>query len=388
MKVLFLDQTGNIGGAEKSLAAIAERYEKQCLICLFEDGPYKEMLVERSIPVLIVNNKPLTIRRESNVFEVVANAFQVVPLIFEVAKISKDYDIVHANTPKALVVGSLASLISGRPLTYHLRDILVPEHFSWINRRVIVTLANLFVKKIIAVSKAAGDAFVAAGGKRELIQVIYNGFDVGKYQGHDAAGQTLRESLGIDNRFVIGHFSRLAEWKGQHVLIKAMAHCPDNMLALIVGDALFGESDYAQSLKDSVVELGLQDKVMFLGFRKDVPQLMAACDLIAHTSIAPEPSSRVLVESTLGAKPLVATADGGSVETIEDGVTGWLVNPNDSEALADKLNELFQKEEYRNQIAQQAQKIISERFDINKTWQSVDSLLHHIVEESNASAHR
>lgn len=379
MKVLFLDQTGSIGGAEKSLAALAERYGEQCLVCLFEDGPYREMLSERSIPFLVVNDKPLTIRRESNAFEVIFNVFQIAPLIFEVAKISKDYDIIHANTPKALVVGSIASAISGRPLTYHLRDILVPEHFSLVNRRIIVTLANLFVKKIIAVSKAAGDAFVAAGGRPELIQVIYNGFEVGRYQGHDEAGKQLRQVLAVDDRFVIGHFSRLAEWKGQHVLIKAMADCPSNMLALIVGDALFGETSYADELKRLVADLGLEEKVMFLGFRKDVPQLMAACDLIAHTSIAPEPSSRILVESTLGARPLIATSDGGSVETIEDNVTGWLVPPNNPTALAAKIVELFNDEEHRYEVADQAQKIISQRFDINLTWNQVNELLRTVA---------
>lgn len=63
-----------------------------------------------------------------------------------------------------------------------------------------------------------------------------------------------------------------------------------------MGDALFGEQDYVQQLHQQVETLNLESQVKFLGFRSDIPQLMAACDLVAHTSTAPEPFGRVIVK--------------------------------------------------------------------------------------------
>lgn len=380
MKILFLDQTGNIGGAERSLADVAYRYRPNCLVGLFQDGPYRELLEERGIPVSVLTQQAIDIRRESNAFQVLTNVGQILPLVQKVSKLARQYDLIYANTPKALVVGAIASLLSKRPLFYHLRDILVPEHFSTINRKIIVTLANRFASQVIAVSEATGKAFIEAGGDPKIVDVVYNGFETQKYQGYEDEGKALRHSLDIDGRFVVGHFSRLAHWKGQHILIEAVAKCPDDVLALLVGDALFGEEDYVQQLKSTVAELGLQNKVRFMGFQKNIPQLMAACDVIAHTSIAPEPCSRVLIESMLGARPLIATQDGGSVELVEDEQTGWLVPPNDPHALAEKIKELRASAEYRNSIASQAQTIANQRFSIDSTWQQVDALVKQVVE--------
>lgn len=382
MEILFLDQTGKIGGAERSLAAIAERYHNDCLVALFEDGPYYELLKERNVPVKVFAGQALQVRRESGLIQGLMNIGKILPLVNKAAQMSRDYDVIHANTPKALVVGAFASLISRRPLVYHLRDILVSEHFSQTNQRVLVSLANIFVSKVIAVSQAARNAFVNAGGKSELVEVIYNGFEVDQYQGHEQAGKALRQTLGIDDRFVVGHFSRLAEWKGQHILIKAIAECSDNVLALLVGDALFGEEDYVRYVHTLVDELKLGDKVKFLGFRQDIPQLIAACDAVVHSSIAPEPSSRVLIEAMLGAKPLIATRDGGTVELVEDGQTGWLVTPDDPSSLAKKISEIQSQPEYRAQIGNRAQAIARQRFSIDTTWKQVDNLLRQVAQAS------
>ena len=105
--------------------------------------------------------------------------------------------------------------------------------------------------------------------------------------------------MGLGDRFVIGHFSRLSPWKGQHILLEALVHCPADVVAILVGDALFGEQDYVQTLKAQVESLGLQNRVHFLGFRSDIVPLMHACDVVAHTSTAPEPFGRVIAEAML-----------------------------------------------------------------------------------------
>ena len=85
---------------------------------------------------------------------------------------------------------------------------------------------------------------------------------------------------------------------------------------ILVGDALFGEQDYVKQLHQQIEELQLQNRVKFLGFRNDIPLLMAACDLVAHTSTSPEPFGRVIVEAMLSGTPVVAAASGGAVELV------------------------------------------------------------------------
>ncbi|MEG3933503.1 MULTISPECIES: glycosyltransferase [unclassified Microcoleus] len=90
--------------------------------------------------------------------------------------------MIYANTQKALVVGALASFLSRRPLVYHLHDILSTGYFSPTNLKVAVTLANPFAPLVIANSKASQAAFLEAGGRSDIIDVVYNGFEPEVYQ--------------------------------------------------------------------------------------------------------------------------------------------------------------------------------------------------------------
>ena len=127
------------------------------------------------------------------------------------------------------------------------------------------------------------------------------------------------------------------------------------------------------------IDLGVQDRIKFLGFQANIPQLMAACDVVTHTSVAPEPSSRVLIEAMLGERPLIATNEGGTVESVEDEVTGWLVPPNDPNALAAKLLEVYEHPGNTRQVALKAHSTANQRFSIESTWQQVDQLFRSVL---------
>jgi glycosyltransferase involved in cell wall biosynthesis len=386
MNILFLDQTGKLAGAERVLLDIAPLYRDHCLVGLFEDGPFQEALKQQQIPVKVIANRALQVRRESSITQSFSSLGALLPLIYRVAQLSRSFDLIYVNTPKALVVGAIASLFSKRPLVYHLHDILTPDHFSQTNRQLMVALANRFATQVIAVSKAAQSAFIKAGGRPELVDVVYNGLDAKQFQGYEAEGKALRTELGVDDQFVVGHFSRFSPWKGQHVLIQALADCPENIVVLLVGDALFGEEEYAKQLRQQVNDLGLQQRVKFLGFRSDVPQLMSACDLITHTSTAPEPCSRVIIETMLCGKPLIASRDGGTVELVTDQTTGWLVPPGDASALAAAIKTLHDHPAIATQLATQAQQYAGEHFRIERTRQQIDRLLHQALPTPNTMA--
>jgi glycosyltransferase involved in cell wall biosynthesis len=374
MKILFLDQSGKPGGAELCLLDIAEVHRDHCLVCLFADGGFRELLEQKQIPVHVFNQR-LQIRKNSSIIHGLASLNQLIPLIAHVSQLSQNFDLIYANTQKALVVGAFASLFSRRSLIYHLHDILSLEHFSATNLRIAITLANHLASRVICNSKATQSAFIQAGGRAELTVAVYNGFNPSQYQIPVAQTNQIRQQLDLDGQFIIGHFSRLSPWKGQHLLIEALQHCPDQVVALLVGDALFGEQNYVEQLHQQIADLGLQQRVRLLGFRTDVPQLMSACNLVAHTSTAPEPFGRVVVEAMLCGRPIIAAAAGGVIELIDHGKTGWLTPPNDVGRLANLIQHCYYYREVAEAVARHAQHIASQRFNLNLVNHQINSIL-------------
>ncbi|MDZ8052998.1 MAG: glycosyltransferase family 4 protein [Aulosira sp. ZfuVER01] len=375
MKILFLDQSGKPGGAELCLIDIAKPYCDRSLVGLFADGAFKTLLQQNQIPVEVLTNQSIQVKKSSGFFQALKSLRQIIPLIIKVVKRARRYDLIYANTQKALVIGAIASFFARRPLVYHLHDILSKEHFSQTNRRIAVNLANHFASLVIANSQASQTAFVQAGGFANLTTVVYNGFEPKIYQTSESDVRQLQQQLGLVGKFVVGHFSRLSPWKGQHILIDALAQCPQQVTVILVGDALFGEQDYVQQLHQQVATLGLENRVKFLGFRADVPQLMAACDLVAHTSTVAEPFGRVIVEAMLCGTPVVATKAGGAMELIEAGVNGFLFPPGDSQELAQVINTCLQERHKITTMVNNAKKRAIQQFNLTSINQQIAQLL-------------
>jgi len=379
MKILFLDQSGKLGGAELCLLDIAKPYCDRSLVGLFADGSFREQLEQHQIPVQVLTTDGIQVRKDSSLLQGLSSLKHLLPLIARVTRLSYSYDLIYANTQKALVVGAIASLLASRPLVYHLHDIVSSDHFSSINRRLIVGLANRFASLVIANSHASAAAFFAAGGDRDRVKVVYNGFQLQRYQHHGETAAQIRQTLDLGDRFVVGHFSRLSPWKGQQILIDALQHCPENVVALLVGDALFGEDAFVEQLHQQVEQLGLGDRVHFLGFRSDIPELMSACNLVVHTSTSPEPFGRVIVEAMLCGTPVVAAEAGGAVELVEHGKTGWLCPPGDVDKLADIINHCITQPNQVKAIAHHAQELATQRFNLRHTNQQIAELLEQLL---------
>ena len=385
MKILFLDQSGKPGGAELCLVDIAKPFGENALVGLFADGDFRKLLEKNQIPVEVLTTQAIKVSKESGLFQALSSLTQIIPLINQVVQRAKKYDLIYANTQKALVVGAIASFLARRPLVYHLHDILSLEHFSKTNLRVAVNLINRCATLVIANSQASKTAFLQAGGKPNLVQVIYNGFAAKNYEIDELAVRNLKENLELVGKFVVGHFSRLSPWKGQHILIDALCQCPQDVVAILVGDALFGEQEYVKYLHEKVIALGLENRVKFLGFRADIPQLMAVCDLVAHTSIAPEPFGRVIIEAMLCGKPVVAAQAGGAIELVQDGINGFLVTPGKPQELARVINNCRQESVKTANIANNAKISATQRFDVKIINQQIQELLKSIVSRSPTS---
>ena len=390
MNILFLDQSGKLGGAELSLLDLVEPYHDRCLVGLFTDGHFHELLRQHQIPVQVLMTQPLQIQKNTSILRIIASVPQLMKLVQQVAQLSRSYDLLYANTQKAFVIGAIVSAITRRPLVYHLRDILSPEHFSPINLRAAVGLANRFASLVIANSQATQKAFIEIGGNSDLVQVVYNGFEPERYHCVASTLSKLRQDLDLSDRFVVWHFSRLSPWKGQHVLIEALTQCPENVTAVMVGDALFEEQEYVEQLHQQVKRLKLGDRIVFTGQLpyEQLPQYISAMDVCLST----QSNDLVGMVRTTGKLPLylaygryVIATDVGEAKRVLPGV-GWLLSyegvrdVHHPARLADHLKLLLAEPE-RLQVAAAARDVAQNNFDYKLLTNRVEKVVQMLFKE-------
>ncbi len=337
-RVLFLNHSATMGGAEFCLLDIAASLRESSLVALLEDGPFRPRLEAAGVPVRVVESGALHQVRRGSTIPSVSAVTSVWRAARQVERLARSFDVIHANSQKALVVGSLAARWSGKPLVWHLHDIIEPPAFSRLNIAVDVWLANHRADRVLAVSRATADAFVRQGGQRDRVHVVYNGIDTAPFDKPDD-GPAVERPTGSEGLPLIGCFSRLAPWKGQHVLIEAAVGLP-GVHVLLVGGALFGEHAYETELRRLVHARGLAKRVHFLGQRDDVAALMRAVDFVVHPSTSPEPFARTLIEAMLAGHAPIASECGGVPELIESERTGYLFPPGDVRALRALLERL------------------------------------------------
>ena len=342
-KILFIDHTAVLGGAELSLLDLASAYSQTSKVLLFKDGPLRHRLETAGVEVKTTEASQTLLDLRTS--EGLNSSLSMIPELWDlagaIAREAEGYDLILANSQKAFITAALSSLRGSPAVCWHLRDILTAKHFSRVNRRVAVFMANRFASKVLVNSHATGKAFVAAGGKRKLLSVVYNGFESQKFDAVAIEDQKeVRDRLGIGDAPLVGLFSRLSYWKGQHILLEAIRELPQ-VHAILVGEALFGEQDYVSELKTLAELPELAGRVHWLGFQDDIPTLMKACDIVVHTSTEPEPFGRVIVEGQLARRPVIASAAGGALELIEDGVNGYLFPLEDTIALRQLIDKLI-----------------------------------------------
>ena len=388
-RVLFVDQSGQLGGAELMLADVAARFGAAGTVLLFQDGPFREHLAARGIPVRVIGGGPLAVTKAGGL----GSWLRVLPaftrLVRETWQTAEGPDVLYANTAKALIVGAVVAAGRRKPLVFHLHDLVSPDHFSRLNRWLLVRVASTFARTIIANSEATRDAFIAAGGRAERHVVIYNGFDPGRFS-PGAIAPRIRGEFPVGAKPLAVVIGRLTPWKGQHVLLAAARALPE-LHVLVVGGALFTPEDraYEAQLRREAAEPELRGRVHFAGHRDDIVPFYHAADVVVHCSVAPEPFGRVVVEAMLAGRPVLAADAGGVREILQEPGTGELVPPNDASALAEALRRLLADPDRARRMAAAGQAMARRRFGLDgvldATEAAVDSARHRSSDSSTTN---
>jgi len=257
-------------------------------------------------------------------------------------------DVIHTNGTKAHLIGGLAGRLAGVPVAWHLHDFPPSE---WAGRAFAIAARRL-PAAMFSTSRAVAAAAKTVAG-RTPITTVYNPVDLGEF--HPAISpKGLRRTLGIGEDVpVVGLVAHLTRWKGHELFLsiaRSLASSPRRPCFVVAGGPIYetnGHAGYADFLRKRAAELGLSDRVTFLGEREDVADVMAGLAVLVHTPTAPEPFGRVLAEAMAVGRPVVAARCGGIPEVVEDRVTGLLVAPGDVSGFASAVARLLDDPQLR-----------------------------------------
>jgi glycosyltransferase involved in cell wall biosynthesis len=251
------------------------------------------------------------------------------------------------------VLGRIAGRLAGVPVVAHMH---IENAFrsDRAGRALQIALDDGTARlcaRILVVSEATMETLARQGYPQRAMEVVYNGVD-------PARAPPVRLAEGP----TVLHVGRLAPVKGQLELIRALPKL-DGTIAVLVGRDLERDGAYELELADEAERLGVADRVVFAGQREDVASLLAGCDVCALPSRA-EGLPLVLLEAMTQARPVVATAVGGTPELVIDGETGVLVRPGDPDALARALGGLLSDPERARRLGEAGRRRVAERFTV------------------------
>ena len=198
------------------------------------------------------------------------------------------------------------------------------------------------------------------------IRLVHGGFDTSFFNPETVTPErieALRRRWRLGAEPVILLPGRLTRWKGQDIFIDSLALLKDlPFLALCVGDTA-ENSSFSKKLHDRIQSLGLADRVRLVGHCSDIPAALMLADLVVSASSEqPEAFGKVVIEAMAMGKPVVATAHGGSLETVRDGETGWLVPPSDARAMAQAIVYALEHAEKLPEMGVKGRRWVSEHF--------------------------
>lgn len=385
-RVLYVDHAEEMGGAEQSLLELLPLIDRHLYTPILAHSREAQWVqapgLSEMLRVPAINNEPVwETKRDELRPGVLAGLGYYLDARRPVAALTRavreqQADLVHTNALKSHLLGGMAARLAHRPLVWHVRDILTePPARQW-----LLQAARRLKPYVIAISEAVAAQFEPLLPQLRL-RVIHNGIPLDKFRPAPPP-PGLREQLGLHpGEPVVMVVGRLTPWKGHITLLHAMRqvreHFPQVQL-LVVGAVTFWEDAYQDELQALTQTLGLEDNVRWLGFRRDVPDLLRLCEVFVLPSVD-EPFGRALVEAMACAKPVIGTRSGGAPEVVTEGQSGLLVEPGQAGELAETICRLLADPELRTALGENGWRRANRYFDLTRVAREVQEVYEEII---------
>lgn len=289
--------------------------------------------------------------------------------------------ILHVHGYAASNFGRIAARRAKIPLILH-------EHFADPKMPLYQKIPDLFLRDLtdraIAVSQSTADFLIQGRHVPEdRVNVVFNGAPLDEFAPRSRdEGYALRAELGLPmDAPLVTTLGRLNAQKGHDTLIAAAAMVVARLPG--VRFLIAGDGDLLSALKAQTVALGIANTVVFAGHRRDVPEILAATDVLCISSNY-EGTPLVLFEAMAAGKAVVSTAVDGCREVIQDKRTGLLVPPRDPEALAEALVKVLDDGALRGRLGSAAQ-VASKRYDIQECLRLMQQIYDDVIRERKAA---
>jgi L-malate glycosyltransferase len=365
-RVLFLVDTLNVGGTETQVTHVALRLRARShdvvVGCLRAEGPLLEVLRRGNVAV-VEFRKGKTLVSLNGVWQ-----------LFRLALFLRRgrFHAVHAHDLWSNLLGIPAAWLARTPIMISSRRYFADLDWYTPRRNAMVRMIYRISTHVIVNSSSVRDLLVQRDGLRpEKIRVLHNAVDVERFASAQRDKEQLFSGVGPHSRLIAVVANMYSRVKGHSSLFDAARIvCRDVPETIFV---LIGDGKERPNLEQQVRQAGLEKKILFLGSRRDIPELLACCDLFVLPSEA-EALPNALLEAMAAGLPVVSTCVGGVPEIISNAVNGLLVPPNDPHALAEAILRILQNPDFAKQLSQAGQEMVRTRFGFDRLVADLEQL--------------
>jgi glycosyltransferase involved in cell wall biosynthesis len=290
-----------------------------------------------------------------------------------ILKLIKDENINLINTHSgrdSLLAGIAGRLSRKKPAIVRTRHLALP-----ITSKITY---SLLPHKVITVSEYVRQYLINEGISSEKVIAIPTGVDISRFNPWNVNGK-LKQELGLKPDIpLIGTIAIFRKKKGHHILLDAIP-----LILKKVPEAVFvfaGDGPQKENIITKIEQLGLSDKVFLLGLRKDIPNILKSIDIFVLPTLQ-EALGTSFIEAMAMEKPVIGTDVGGVGEIIKEGINGYLVEPDNPQALADTIIMALQDKEKLNIMGIEGRKFVEQNYTTEKMCEKMYALYSSLLKD-------
>lgn len=361
-KILIIDPAEIMGGAELFMQDLIVNLDKTKFDIHVISG-------NKNYPKNKINTHILSLPKLKPISPVTLVRF--IKTRKKIEKIIKETkpDIILSNTVRSHILVSSLAKKNNIPMIWFAHDDTFP---SWLLKRLIhiptsILTCSEYIKKWI--QKNTDERW------NEKIKVVWNGVNMEEIKN---TGKQKKEKI------IIGIVGRLVPWKGQKqflLMANMLSKKRKDIEYQIIGNAYRDKKSekYAKELERLIKKFGLETTVTIKKNIKDIYQTIGNLDILIHNSLNPEPFGRVIIEAMALKTPVIASNLGGTAEIVDDGVDGFLVDPNDTNAVTERVEKLLENEKLYKLFQENAYDKVTEKFNLKKITKNIESVILHDI---------